>query len=186
MIRWLDRYLRRRLGMFELCDDPEMIFRVRVIPSTRALPVPGGEISAGEPVIELHFWNEHLPELSWDGPDMEWGIRAVRVLTHSCRVIVRHMREDERLAGVKGICGSTVLFFPGEESGGERVFERLGFTAARARNRLGAFGEFWENFHAWMVMWAFNAGTLRHHSLLHMRRTEFWAAADHFARRHGG
>jgi hypothetical protein len=186
MIRWLDRRLRRRLGVFELIDDPEMILRVQIVRSTRALPVPGGEIPAGERVLELHFWNEHMPKLPREGPNMEWGIRAVRMLTRSCRTVARHMREDERLAGVAGVCGSTVLFFPGQESGGERVSERLGFTAVRAKNPLGPFGEFWENFHTWMLMWAFNAATLRHHRLLRMRRTNFWATAEHFARRHGG
>ena len=31
-----------------------------------------------------------------------------------------------------------------------------GVTAARAKNPLGAFGEFWENFYTWMLMWAFS------------------------------
>ena len=186
MIRWLDRSLRKRLGMFELCDDPDLIFRVRVVRSTSPLPVPTGEIPAGERMLELHFWNEHMPTLPREGPNMDWGIRAARMTTYSCRTVARYMREDQRLAGVAGVCGSTVLFFPGEESGGERVAERLGFTAVRAKKSFGAFGEFWENFHTWMLMWAFNAATLRHHRLLRMRRTDFWATADHFMRRHGG
>ena len=53
------------------------------------------------------------------------------------------------------------------------------------RSPLGRFGEFWENFYAWWLMWAFNAASLRHRRLLHMRRAELWMSAVEFMSRYG-
>jgi hypothetical protein len=75
------------------------------------------------------------------------------------------------------------LFFPGDRSGGEKVFTRLGFTAAPYQSRWGRFGEFWQNVYSWMIMRALNAPTRPPWQL---RRTEFWVSANEFIRRHGG
>ena len=102
----------------------------------------------------------------------------------SCRQLAERIVNDPRLADVQAVGGVTSLFAPGQGSGAERVFTRLGFTASPHPSALGRFGDFWENLHVWMLMWAFNTASLRHHSLLRMRRTDFWASTEHFVRVH--
>jgi hypothetical protein len=184
LIRKFDRWLRRRMEVFEYSDDPQCIFRVRVAQAPHPLKVPGGKVPAGAKVLEMHFWNEHLPPLSRNGPNMAWAARTARMMVLSCHQLASRLADDPRLGGVEAVGGVTSLFVPGQGSGAERVFTRLGFAAAPQPNRWGPFGEFWENVHAWMLMWAFNAASLRHHTLLRMRRTEFWASTDRFVRIH--
>jgi hypothetical protein len=91
---------------------------------------------------------------------------------------------DPRLASVRAVGGTTALLSPGSHPGGRRFLERLGFTILPYRSPLGRFGEFWENFYAWWLMWTFNVASLRHRQLLHLRRAELWMAADEFVSRY--
>jgi hypothetical protein len=63
---------------------------------------------------------------------------------------------------------------------------RLGFVVRPYRNRLGRFGEFWENLYTWFIMWTFNAASLHGRRLLGLRRMEMWIAAEDFVQRFGG
>lgn len=61
---------------------------------------------------------------------------------------------------------------------------RLGFMVLPYHSPLGRFGEFWENFYTWMIIWAFNAASLRHRHLHRLRRSEVWMSVDEFLRRY--
>jgi hypothetical protein len=61
----------------------------------------------------------------------------------------------------------------------------LGFVVQPYHSPLGSFGEFWENFYSWAIMWAYNAVSLRQRHLLQLRRSEFWMSIADFLRRYG-
>jgi YkoP domain len=185
LIRHFDRFLRRTLRVFEFCDDPECLWRVRVTRVAHPLYLPDGQVPSGATVVELHLWNEHVPRLPPAGPDLGWAVQSQRRLVASLRTLARQMRRDPRLADVKAVCGITVLFFPGEGSGGEKLFKHLGFTLYPCHNPLGRFGEFFENLYTWCIMWTFNAVSLRQRRLRRLRRSEFWMLTDQFLRRYG-
>lgn len=185
LIRAIDRHMRRRLGVFEFADDPECVFRVSYARTSRTLAVGGREIPPGAPVLELHFWNEQLPPLPPEGPDLSWAVRGQRQWATSCRLLAAFLRNDPRASEVVALGGVTVLFSPGDGSGAERLFRRMGFALSPARCSLGRFGQLWENLYAWLLMWSFNQATLRHRSLLRLRRTSFWTTVDDFVTRYG-
>jgi hypothetical protein len=185
IIRYFDRFLRWAYGVFEFCNDPNCLLRVRVTRTARPVSLPGGQVPAGAPVLELHLWNEHLPPIPAEGPDIAWGVRTQRLWLASLRALARQIRQDPRLAGVQVVAGITSVFAPGDGGGGEKHFVHLGFTVLPHHSPLGRFGEFWENLYAWGIMWGFNAATLRHRRLLRLRRTEVWMMAEEFLRRYG-
>lgn len=176
----LDRFLRWKDGVFELSHE-DCILRIRLIEARRIVVLPEGQISAGAKVVGLHLWNERIPPLPGAGLDMVWAGKLHRRVTASCRLLARHLLEDPRFAGVQGLTGTTVLFFPGDRSAAERLFTRLGFIATPYQSSLGSFGEFWENVYSWMIMRASKAATRPPWQL---RRTEVWISADEFIRRH--
>jgi hypothetical protein len=51
---------------------------------------------------------------------------------------------------------------------------------------LGKFGEFWENFFSWWLMWTYNDASLHSREFWRLQRTEIWMTADEFIRRYGG
>ena len=97
----------------------------------------------------------------------------------------RYLASKPELATVRAVGAATVLASPGDPLGGERLVRRLGFLVLPYHNPLGRFGEFWENFYTWWIMWTYNAASLRRRSLISLRRTEIWMARDTFLHRYG-
>lgn len=184
-IRGLDRLLRRAYGVFEFCDEPECILRLRLTRMPRPMSLPGGVIGKGEPVLELHLWNERLPLPPVEGPDLAWAIRIGRMWIRSLHCAGRYMRRAPYLGGVRAVGGVTALLFAGDHAGGVRLMERLGFTVVPHRNPLGRFGEFWQNLYSWWLMWAFNPASIRGRSFTRLRQAEIWMTAEDFLGRYG-
>ncbi len=185
VVRAFDRGLRQVLGVFEFCDDPDCLLRVRVTVAAHPLPLPDRPLPKGAPVLELHLWNERIPPLPAGGPDLAWAAQTRRKLVASLRMLARALSEDPRFTGVQAIGGITVLCFSGDGRQEVHLFRRLGFTVLPYRNPLGRFGEFWENLYTWGIMWAFNEASLRRRHLLGLRRGEVWMTREAFLRRYG-
>ncbi len=64
------------------------------------------------------------------------------------------------------------------------MMRHLGFTVVPFHRPLGRFGEFWENFFSWGLLYTYNAGSLRSREFLRLQRTELWMLADDFIRRY--
>jgi hypothetical protein len=172
------------MNVIEFWDHPDCLIRVRVVRSDRPLVVANDVISVGEKIVEIHFWNEHVPRIPDSGADMAWAVKGVRMLASSFTELARQISTNEKFHGVKAVGGVTPLFFTGQGTSGERIWKRLGFTMTPHEGRLGRFGEYWENVYTWLIMWAFNPLSVRNQRLLSMRRTEFWVVADEFVRHH--
>lgn len=179
-----DKYMCRKMNVIEFWDNPNCLIRVRLAQSDRALVVANEVIPVGEKIIEIHFWNEHIPPIPATGSDMKRAIKLVRMLMSTFTELAHQIDSDERFQGVKAVGGITPLFFAGEDSSGERIWKRLGFTMTPFKHPLGWFGEFWENVYTLMIMWAFNPLSERNQRLLSMRRTEFWTTTDEFIKIH--
>ena len=166
-------------------DDPDSFFRAQIARASGDIVLPDTLIPAGAKVLKLHFWNEHMPVIPPEGPDLAQALHASRMIVGSFRVLARELHRDPRMAGIQALGGATVLFAAGDDSSGEKLFKRLGFTIFTHQNRLGRLGEFWENLYTWALMWSYNAVSLRQRRFLALRRTESWMSTDDFLRRYG-
>ncbi len=187
LIRLIDRCLRRVYGVYEYWDDPRCLFRIRLAKAPDVIHLPEGTIPTGVQLLELHFWNEHMPPIPEEGPDLAWGLRSYRMTLASLRRLAGQLRADPRLKGVQAITGVTVLYLnKGAGAAPEQLFQRLGFTLRPHRSRLGSFGEFWENLYTWLLMKTYNAVSLRRRRLLQLQRHEVWMPISEFVLRYGG
>ena len=186
IIRIIDWILRKYNGVFEFCDDPDCVFRVSVGLLKHPLHLPDGEIPAGTKVLEVHFWNEHMPPMPTNGSVIGPAVKLRRKVASSAQRMAEAVRNDPRLAGVKALGGVTPLFIPGDNSAAEGIFRRLGFTMTPHQNPLGRFMEFWEEVYAWFLMWTFALGNQNLRSLRGLKRSDFWISADDFLRLYGG
>ena len=186
LIRRLDGLLRRANGVFEFCAHEDCVLRLQWAGAPHHLHLSDGvEVRAGEPVVMVHLWNEHVPPMGPDGPDLAWAARMGRMLIGSYRAAARWLADQPRLAGVCAVGGVTVLIAPDEDGGSLRLMQRLGFEVLPYRNPLGRLGEFWENLYTWWLMRAYNAASLHNRRLLCLRRTEIWMSAREFLERYG-
>ena len=136
-------------------------------------------------MVGLHLWNEHLPLVPPEGADLACATRTARLWAHSLRLAARHVQKDPRLADARAIVGATALLDPDGQAGSVKLMQRLGFTVLPYHSPLGRFGEFWENFYSWWILWTYNPASLRHRRLFHLHRAEIWMAKDEFLSRYG-
>ena len=187
IIRRMDVSLRRECGVMEFAGASGTILRVAVIPSDVDARLPSGLIiRRGDPVIELHFANERLPQAG-DGAGFGWAARFGRLLVASFRELAGGLQIDPRLSDAKAILAR--LAFSGERNRADtrRFGERFGFettqvpTRAPLARQVHDFGE-----DLWLVglTWVFNPGSLKGRSVLRLRE-DMWMSKDQLMRRYG-
>jgi hypothetical protein len=185
-IKRFDVLMRRRLGVFEFTEDEGCIFRVQLKAAPCDIRCSDGTfVGEGEPVLGLHLWNEHVPPMGAEGADLAWATRMARRGIHSLRALAAWVEDHPELADRRVLGGATVLIEPGTADGTAHLFRRLGFEVFPFRNALGRFGEFWENFYTWALMWAYNHQSLRTKRLLQLQRTLIWMRVDTLLARYG-
>lgn len=180
LIRKFDALLCQIYGVYTFSDDPNCIFRLQLTKAPHTLDFTGNVVHAGEKVLMLHLWNEHIPASPEAGPNMAWAVRTRRLLVRSLHAVSRHMRLSPNLADVNAVGG--VISLPSQEdhSGGVRLLQRLGFMVSPCRSSLGRLLESCENFYSWGLMWTFNPTSQRRKKLLRLRRFELWMLTEDF------
>jgi hypothetical protein len=164
-IRRLDDLIREKSGVFEFSYDPDCLLRLQVARLPRDLQLPDLSAQAGEPVLLLHVWNERLPTFSPGGPDLAWARRFLRLVRHSFGLVAAYMQDEtagrtspelsQVRRSVRLVGGVTILLTSGLHEAGSRFVQDMGFTVIPYASPLGRFGEFWENFYSWMIIWTF-------------------------------
>jgi hypothetical protein len=184
LIRAFDAWLSCTLGVFAFCQDPECLLRLQMAQASHDLCLPSLTVRAGEPVLLLHLWNERIAPIPPQGPDLGWARPMQRRFVRSLRLVAEYIQQSPQLVNVRAVGGVTVLTGP-VNAGGSHLFQRLGFTVIPFHRRLGAFGEFWENFYTWQLIWAYNPTSLRYKGIRRLKRAEIWMSAEAFLRRYG-
>jgi hypothetical protein len=178
-VRFIDAVLVRVHGIRIFADDPECILRItrrpRMLREPVALP-DGTWLDAGAKIVEIHFWNEHLPAIEEDGADLLWGRQFGRRLAHSLRLLAAHASGDLSLADFAAIHGRLGFIQRDEVESFKRLAGRFGLllelqTAAGLRFWKGAF---WAGLYSWWLMWTFNPETLRRKRFRDIALSDLW------------
>ncbi len=185
VIRRFDDWLSRVEHVEPFADDPAIILRLQDSTAAWDIALPEHTVARGSPVMVLHWWNDRMPPLSMRGADLQWAIRFHRQLVYSLRAAARHMQQWPEAREIQAVGGIIVQIHLEPADGGRILTEHLGFTVFPYHRPAGAFGEFWENFYTWLLMWTYNPGSLRSHALLGLQRNEFWMTKERFLERFG-
>jgi hypothetical protein len=106
----LDRWLRQRQGVYEYSTDPMCVFRVQRARAELDLWLSDGtRIAAGDPVLNLHLWNEHVPPMGSDGATVAWARESMRRVERSMRDLARHLKWTRALDDVVALRGDMRL-----------------------------------------------------------------------------
>lgn len=181
-VRALDRRLRKKLNIVEFSDDPDCLFRIRLCEAYRDLPLPDGTVARGEPVAEIHWWNEHLPPVDADGLDLKWAVSMRRKLVTTHREMAQQVLHNPDWSAVRAVGTTTALFPAGEGTAWERKMNRLGYIVIPHENPSGRFAEFFESVWAWLIWRTYQSGTLRVLSPFEISRSDFWMSAANMVR----
>ena len=87
----LDGLLRSVYGIVEFADDPHCVLRIGISPARIPVAMSDGtRVREGQPIGELHLWNEHIPRYSAHGPDFGWAAEMRRRILLSLRLLAEH------------------------------------------------------------------------------------------------
>ncbi len=185
----IDRWLRRRLAIYEFTDDARCLFRIAWEKADREVLISDGtRIAPGEPLVEVHLWNEHLPLLPNRGNDLAWAARAARLTEHSLRLLAAHVQTDPALRDIRAVHGRMALPAPNAGESSFALARRLGFDVRPSDGGAAArFRKFWNNVHLWLLIWVFNPGRFRsrRHKVLKWSWFDLWMSRDALLARHG-
>jgi hypothetical protein len=175
-----DNWFTQQTHVRVFTDDSQCLARIQLNVVPHLLVLPDGVIPRGAGALMLHLWNEHVPLIPAQGPDLAWALDIYRRTKHSLRLIARHIQATPGLHEVRAIGGIHSHIFLKSAKGGKTLLEQLGFIILPYYRPMGAFGEFWENFYSWWLMWTYNPGSTRHRSMFNLQRTEFWISREAF------
>jgi YkoP-like protein len=176
----LDSWLRRRQGIYEFSTDRRCLFRCGIGPSDRALTLGDGtQLAAGDPILMLHLWNEHIPLMGLRGPTVAWARQMSRALHISLRELERYLQQHAELDDVAAICGD--MHLGGAQQAGQfaRIMSRYGFETvdegeAQTASTLHSIGK---NIFVMLLVAATNPVALRSTFLRRFHRRIFMSRA---------
>lgn len=191
--RWavcrLDGVLRRRLGIFQYSEDPGCLLRLSFPPTPYEIRLADGTlVAAGEPVANIHLWNERMPPIPPQGADLPWARRFQRGFAHSLRLLAAYLDADPRYASVRAVYGQVGFTTGRDIDTGAGLLRHLGFEMQRLRPQAGPrqrFNEFWQNLYSYGLLWTFNPGSLRGKPFLAIERVDVFMSRAVLRERYG-
>src|SRR5713226_9324042 len=98
LIRGIDGYLRRSIGIIEFDHSDDAVVRIAVGRAGREMRLSDGtRLRPDEPVLELHLWNEHLLALPPEGPTLSWAAVTRRQVARSLTRLAAHVLAEPKL-----------------------------------------------------------------------------------------
>lgn len=178
----LDRWLRRRQGIFEYTDDPACIFRIQHALADEPLTLSGGtRIEPGMPILNLHLWNEHVPRIGPEGATVAWARHLSRAVQASLRQLAAYLEANPDLDDVAALRANMRLRTAEKGAQLVRLMGRYGFEPAGEVIRPGYWRSsslhyYGENILIFMLVMATNPAAVgmpvlrRGHKLVYLSR----------------
>ncbi|HEV2549018.1 MAG TPA: hypothetical protein VGU20_16880 [Stellaceae bacterium] len=174
--RGVDALLRRAMRIEQFCSDPRCVIRVRPISAAHTVHLSDGTIvRAGDPVGELHLWNEQLPRIPVTGPGIAWAVAMQRAYSHSLSQLARHVAEHGAFAEVDAFCAAIAFAGPWSRAGKvARAAARKGFELVDPKpSMLADLAALADGIFILCLIHAFNPAGLRKLRVTR-RRYEIW------------
>jgi hypothetical protein len=187
-VRRLDTYLRRRQGIREFTNCPDCLLRYSLGTAPTDVVLSNGvSVRRGDPIVELHLWNEHIPVLPDSGPDLAWALAARQRMRRSLQELAVALTDLPEMQDVAACRGQTV--FAGQQQAGAALFhllQRFGFEAVdEGRPTIGRQAhDLFEDVLIGALTWTYNPAGLRRDKLLR-RRCPAWISRAQVIERYG-
>jgi hypothetical protein len=182
-----DTLLRRCHGVREFTGKRTCLFRIAAQRATHAIELSCGRtVRPGDPIVELHLWNEHFLRIPPEGANLAWAKVMHRRFRDSLGDLALHLEEHTALEDAVAVCGCGGIAYDGNGGKIIRFMEKFGFEVFPCPHRSAAgrlidlFCDLWVFF----LVFAFNPRSART-DLLFRRRCELWISREMLSQRFG-
>ena len=189
MVLALDALLRQVLHVFEFSRDEECILRLSISKSESDVTLADGtRIYCGDPIGEIHLWNEHIPPIPGSGADLAWARAFGRRWARSLAELAAYVDTDPRCRRIKAFRAVTSVGsgYPSMQMG--RIVGRWGLQLLRKDQPSSVWGRFagwWEHMYGVALIWAFNPSRHKPRDLQDLSRDQLWISRDVLLSMHG-
>lgn len=113
----IDTRLRRAQQVFEYSDRPDCTFRIRRTTSRSSYVLSDGTVvRKGDPIVELHLWNEQLPKLERKNGSIGFGSRLSHGFRDSLAELSAYLDARPQFDDVKVVYANMALGDAGRTS----------------------------------------------------------------------
>lgn len=128
----LDGRLRQAEHIFEYSSDRECLFRIeRTLAARSFVLLDGTVVAAGDPLVQLHFWNEHIFARRARAEAFSWGKRMRRAFVNSLIELSDYLDGRGEYDGVPVVVGDLGLAMAQRNEQLLRVCRVHGFEPVR-------------------------------------------------------
>lgn len=184
----LDDRLRRRNGVYEYSNDLKCMFRMQLDVAWQNVTFSDGSvIRKGDKVVNIHLWNEHVPEIPPEGPTFAWARRLGSSFEFSLRQLAAFIARHPELADVAAIRAYAAVATSKREVQLLRLMGHFGFETVAGNRQLswaGRLREYGENLLGLMLVLAVNPVVARV-SILWRVRSQVLLPRKTFDQRYG-
>lgn len=178
----LDQLLRYYLRIHEFSDQADCLLRISKTRARSHETLPDGlQIVPGDPLLELHLWNEQLGTMGRTYAVFAWGVEFLRRFRSSLTLLAAYVDMNEEWVHAKAVhaCFATCLRRP------DRGFRHLGFTITSANSSTGRkVHDFFEALLTHALIWAYRPCATRRHPE-NLRRMELWLSMAELQKLYG-
>lgn len=176
----VDFLLRRWYRIVGLGEAADCVLRISPAAADRALRLPDGtELWPGDPIIDLHLWNDRLPRIGPRGPDLAWAARFRRHLEASFRLLAARAATDPTLEAARALRAHTLFSEAGRVDKLARICAGYGLVWPETERLV--VPDPMRSLLVWTLTLAFNPGGLRPR-ICRLRAT-FWMSRRALDRR---
>ena len=169
----IDAILRCLYGVRSCCYAEGTVLRVARTKFHAAVSLEDGtSIPPGDPVLDLHIWNERLSALGTPGPNLAWACRVKNRVQASLRELAWRLECDGTLSRYLAVRANVVVLSASAARKFSRIAGRFGLVPTKAEQPAG-----WG--HGMLVLllaWACNPGRAFRGCYQPVHR-EFWISA---------
>ncbi|MGH7124296.1 MAG: YkoP family protein, partial [Stellaceae bacterium] len=183
IIRGIDWCLRRRIGIVEFETGSDALLRIGAGRAEHDVVLSDGtRFRSGDPVLELHFWNEHLPTLPPAGAPLRWAAATRHQVARSLQRLALHLQAERDLRDAKALLIKPAFASRSFGRNLNWIVARHGFeSAAEFREPAPVAGahRWLDSLWVWLLTWTFNPRSLRGRRFQRTRQ-EFWISRARF------
>lgn len=170
----LDRALRRSLGIYEFSANPACLLRISITRVQNATKLPEDcTIRPSDPIIDLHFWNEHVESLLAGRGSCVKGRLVYRHLQCSMTLLAAYLLAHPEIPATT-IHARVVMPLGSRFAQFQLLAESCGFSITVSPVQgMARVHDFFESFWIRGLLWVFNPGPAKRRQL-QLCRAHLW------------
>jgi hypothetical protein len=128
-------------SVFEYSDDPRCIFRIQISRLACDIKLADGTSApSGSRIVNLHFWNEHVPLIPKHGPTIAWARQMCFCFKVSLSELERYLAAHRDFDDISVIRGDSAWGASEQSTQMARLCQYYGFEIAADRKPVTITG----------------------------------------------